>query len=44
MPVIEERRTAGGGSSMTMLLTFLIGLMIIAIAVLVILHGVMHVI
>lgn len=41
MPVVEQRTS--GGSGMTMLLTFLIGMLIVIVAVVIILHGVLHV-
>lgn len=41
MPVVEQ--TGSGGSNSTMMLSFLIGILIIAIAVLVILHAVLHI-
>lgn len=40
MPIVEQHT---GGSSMTMLLTFLIGILIIVVAVLVIFHSVLHI-
>ena len=41
MPVVEQRTS--GGSGMTMLLTFLIGMLIILVAVILVLHGLLGV-
>jgi len=41
MPVVEQRTSSG--SNMTMMMTFLIGLIIIIVAVLIVLHGALHI-
>jgi uncharacterized membrane protein YidH (DUF202 family) len=41
MPVYEQQST--GGNATTMLLSFVLGVVIILVAVLLILHGILHV-